>query len=143
MSGTSSKKEIIDNLHNFLYNIKWKQSKISTKIFGGRNHMDKKILIWMGQKQKTIYNEELIYILLKELAIQNRYNVGEYFAKKFSCIFENIDKIATIQIYQDGVIRIIFLHEYRKIGKSIFIEKNDAEELKTVLEENILNNFKR
>ena len=105
--------------------------------------MDKKILIWMGQKQKTIYNEELIYILLKELAIQNRYNVGEYFAKKFSCIFENIDKIATIQIYQDGVIRIIFLHEYRKIGKSIFIEKNDAEELKTVLEENILNNFKR
>lgn len=29
----ASKKEIIDNLHNFLYNIKCKQCKISTKEF--------------------------------------------------------------------------------------------------------------
>ncbi len=95
--------------------------------------MDRKILIWIGRKQRRMYSKELIKILLKELAIKSAYAYG-YYAKKFSCVFENIDEIETIQVYQDGVIRIIFLYVYGKKRKSIFIEKYDAEELRAALE---------
>lgn len=95
--------------------------------------MDRKILIWIGQKQRKMYSKELIKILLKEFAIKATY-AYDYYAKKFSCIFGNIDKIETIQVYQDGVIRIMFLQVYVETRKSIFIEKDDAEELKTALE---------
>lgn len=99
--------------------------------------MNEKILLWKGSIRKNIDRKKLEMLLLRELAKQDFYKSFWEYWGNFNCIFENIDKIKTIQIYQDEVIRIVLAaKECTQSQKSIFIEnKQITRKIIPVIEE--------
>lgn len=88
--------------------------------------MDNKIKLWKGCFIRYVKREEVASKL--ENAVSKRENENEYqvfseFAKE---IINRIDKISTIQIYQDGNGRIFYNHNFQQRKTDHVKEENAA-----------------
>ena len=95
--------------------------------------MNKKIKLWKGCFIRYVKREEVVSKL--ENAVSKRENENEYqvfseFAKE---IIKRIDKINTIQIYQDGNGRIFYNHSVEQRRKTDYVKEENAALLNEVL----------
>ena len=94
--------------------------------------MDNKIKLWKGCFIRYVKREEVVSKL--ENAVSKRENENEYqvfseFAKE---IINRIDKISTIQIYQDGNGRIFYKHNFEQ-RKTDYVREENAVLLNKIL----------
>ena len=101
------------------------------------NKEENLILIWYGEKQKWISKERIIGELVEENARMYKAAWDDYY--KIFCveslgsyfiILENLDKISTLQIYQDNVIRLHLKHEHYEQPKCIIVSATEDEIIK-------------
>lgn len=102
--------------------------------------MNKNILIVEGKNETLVEREELIGAFLKEIALNevvfnNSIDYMLYILPKYADVLLNVEKIQSIQIFNDGVIRLFLIPEgHHEPKKSIFIKDRDAAETLRVLE---------
>ena len=95
--------------------------------------MDNKIKLWKGCFIRYFKREEVVSKLenaVSERKNENEYQVFSEFAKE---IINRIDKISTIQIYQDGNGRIFYKHNSEQKRKTDYIQGKNAALLNELL----------
>lgn len=95
---------------------------------------DELILIWHNSKQIFVPKKRIIEKILKEnakryVAIWNKYSNCYHmeFIGNLNIILENIEDIGTIQIYQDGEVRLHLKCKHYEEAKSIYFTANEDE----------------
>ena len=94
--------------------------------------MNKKIKLWKGCFIRYVKREEVVSKLenaVSERKNENEYQVFSEFAKE---IINRIDKISTIQIYQDGNGRIFYKHNFEQ-RKTDYVREENAVLLNKIL----------
>ncbi len=103
--------------------------------------MNKDILIIEGNREIYVERKKLIEAFLKEIAQKSViYNNSNdyllYILPKYADVLLNVEKIQSIQIFNDGLLRLFLIPEsHCKFKKSIFIEDRNAAETLSILEE--------
>lgn len=101
--------------------------------------MNKNILIVEGNNETLVEREELIGAFLKEIALKevaynNSIDYMLYIFPRYADVLLNVEKIQSIQIFNDGVIRLFLIPEgHHEPKKSIFIRDGAATETLSVL----------
>lgn len=99
-----------------------------------KNLMQEKVLIWEVSRRIMVEKQRIVGVFLKELAHQS---IEEYIYcyPLYTDILENLERLQTIQIYEDGVIRLDLNSESYCLPKtSIFLDEFKAGYIKYVLE---------
>ena len=96
--------------------------------------MKEKILLWEVSRRISVEKQEIVEVFLKELAHQEIEGY-HYFYPMYSDILQNVERIQTIQIYEDGAIRLHLKPESHYSPKtSIFLDEFKTGYVKYVLE---------
>ena len=101
--------------------------------------MNKNILIVEGNNETLVERKKLIGAFLKAIAVGVAYSDSNkymlYIFPRYADVLLNVEKIQSIQIFNDGVIRLFLIPEgHHEPKKSIFIKDRDAAETLRVLE---------
>lgn len=84
--------------------------------------MNENLTLWKGNMFKEVNRQEIIERLKKEILKYQKTNIE--FSTLLKDIIDRIECFKTVQIYNDGTIRIFYVYSYQRVPSDFIKGKN-------------------